>query len=264
MWRIELGKRERYAPGAFCWVELETTDLAGSSRFYGELFGWDASETGSDASIEFRLDGALVCGMRALSPRLRHEGVPPYWNAFVSVQSVDWMLGAARAFDGHVVADGYEDSDRARRGFIKDPTGAVLGLWEPRTHHGAERVNDPGCFVWSELHTPDVDRAAGFLREFFGWDIRPQQGNPCMPYQIVRNGDWLNAGLLPLGPEEGDAPPHWLTFFTVASCDATSARATELGGQVLGGPRDVSIGRIVVLGDPAGAVFALFEGETDD
>jgi predicted enzyme related to lactoylglutathione lyase len=265
--KCEMGRRERYAPGAFCWVELETTDLVGSGRFYGELFGWEAREapgTGADRAVELTLDGALVCGMRALSHRLLNEGVPPHWNAYVSVQSVDWMLGAARSFDGHVVADGYEDGDLARRGFIKDPTGAVLGFWEPRARQGAERVNDPGCFVWSELHTPDVDRASGFLRELFGWDIRPQRGNFDVPYLIVRNGDWLNAGILPFGPEEGDAPPHWLTYFTVTSCDAIAARAAGLGGHVLGGPRDVSIGRIAVVRDPAGAVFALFEGETDD
>ncbi len=33
-----MGKRERYEPGTFCWVDLATTDPAGAKAFYGELF----------------------------------------------------------------------------------------------------------------------------------------------------------------------------------------------------------------------------------
>ncbi len=34
------GKRERYEPGTFCWVDLMTNDSAGAKTFYDELFGW--------------------------------------------------------------------------------------------------------------------------------------------------------------------------------------------------------------------------------
>jgi predicted enzyme related to lactoylglutathione lyase len=33
---------------------------------------------------------------------------------------------------------------------------------------------------------------------------------------------------------------------------------------VLAGPMNIGSGRIAVVGDPQGAAFALFEGETDD
>ncbi len=39
-----MGKRERYEPGTFSWVDLVTTDPAGVKTFYGELFGWDAED----------------------------------------------------------------------------------------------------------------------------------------------------------------------------------------------------------------------------
>jgi hypothetical protein len=39
----------------------------------------------------------------------------------------------------------------------------------------------------------------------------------------------------------------------------------ELGGEALVGPLDIGTGNlIVVVQDPQGAAFALFEGETDD
>ena len=37
-----MGRRERYAPGTFCWVDLATTDPAAAKTFYGDLFGWEA------------------------------------------------------------------------------------------------------------------------------------------------------------------------------------------------------------------------------
>ena len=35
-------------------------------------------------------------------------------------------------------------------------------------------------------------------------------------------------------------------------------------GSALAGPLDLPSGKIAVLGDPQGAAFAIFEGETDD
>src|ERR671927_1197778 len=32
-----------YAPGTPCWVELNVPDTDAAARFYGELFGWDAT-----------------------------------------------------------------------------------------------------------------------------------------------------------------------------------------------------------------------------
>ncbi len=47
-----MGKRERYAPGTFCWVDLATTDAEGAKAFYGELFGWEAEDMPARACYE--------------------------------------------------------------------------------------------------------------------------------------------------------------------------------------------------------------------
>jgi predicted enzyme related to lactoylglutathione lyase len=36
-----VGKRERYEPGTFSWVDLSASDADGAKVFYGELFGWE-------------------------------------------------------------------------------------------------------------------------------------------------------------------------------------------------------------------------------
>jgi predicted enzyme related to lactoylglutathione lyase len=64
-----MGRRERYEPGTFCWVDLATTDPAGAKDFYGALFGWkaehrSAGETGAYTMLS--LDGDEVCGLYEL------------------------------------------------------------------------------------------------------------------------------------------------------------------------------------------------------
>ena len=60
-------------------------------------------------------------------------------------------------------------------------------------------------------------------------------------------------------------PPHWLPYFTVASCDGAIAKAKDLGGKVLAGPIELpQPGSLATLQDPQGAAFAVYEGETDE
>jgi predicted enzyme related to lactoylglutathione lyase len=54
-----------------------------------------------------------------------------------------------------------------------------------------------------------------------------------------------------------EVPPSWLVYFTVPDADAAAATAGSNGGQVLNGPIDISVGRLAVLMDPQGAMFAV-------
>jgi predicted enzyme related to lactoylglutathione lyase len=51
-----------------------------------------------------------------------------------------------------------------------------------------------------------------------------------------------------------------MPYFQVANCDKSTAKAKELGGNVMVGPQDIpSTGRFTIVSDPQGAVFALFQ-----
>jgi hypothetical protein len=52
--------------------------------------------------------------------------------------------------------------DVGRFAIISDPTGAALGLWQPRRHTGAELVNEPVSLAWNELNTRDTQAAQPF------------------------------------------------------------------------------------------------------
>ena len=54
-----------------------------------------------------------------------------------------------------------------------------------------------------------------------------------------------------------EIPPHWGVCFAVADCDATVAKARELGATVTNEPMDMPIGRFAGLIDPQGASFTV-------
>jgi predicted enzyme related to lactoylglutathione lyase len=55
-----------------------------------------------------------------------------------------------------------------------------------------------------------------------------------------------------------DVPAFWMTVFGTADTDATAAKASELGGQVLSAPSDIpDVGRFAVLADPQGVTFGV-------
>jgi predicted enzyme related to lactoylglutathione lyase len=64
-------------------------------------------------------------------------------------------------------------------------------------------------------------------------------------------------------PMEG-MPPFWMTYFNVADVDESVGKAVELGAQVFAPAFDVpGIGRMAVLGDPAGAAFSVMASESN-
>jgi hypothetical protein len=144
---------------------------------------------------------------------------------------------------------------------IEDAQGAVLGLWEAGARIGADRVNDVGCLCMNELVTTDPDAAGDYYRELFGWTLEPVGGAPDgTPVAFLMLAGRPNASVF-RAPE--GVRPHWRPCFTVASAEQATRRIRELGGTVLGEPLDIGDGSLALARDPQGAVFTVFEGETD-
>lgn len=259
-----MGKRESYAPGTFCWVDLATADAAGAKTFYGELFGWEADDmpAGEDATYTMlRLGDDYVGGLSEMAADQREAGVPPHWLSYVSVEDASAAAARARELGGTVPGGAFDVLDAGRMALVEDPAGARLALWEPGRHAGAGRVNDTGCLAWNDLQTANPSPAADFYSALLGWEMEPIEQGGEVVYVTIKNGSSANGGIM---PSQNDGPPHWLPYFTVASCNDALAKARDLGGEVLAGPMDIGAGKISVLRDPQGAVFAVYEGETDD
>jgi uncharacterized protein len=255
-----MGERTSYEPGIFSWTDLATTDTEAAKRFYTELFGWQTEDNplpGGGTYTMLRKDGGYAAALSA-GP----EGQPPFWNAYVTVDSADDAAARAKDLGATVFMEPFDVLEAGRMAVIADPTGAAFSVWEPRDSIRATIVNVPGALTLTQLNTPDPGRALEFYSELFGWRSESVGGGD-QPYWGIYVGDRLNAGLMQM-PAEGGAPPHWLVYFGSDDVDADAGRVGELGGRVMVPPTEVPGGKIVVAQDPQGAVVGLFSGRFDD
>ena len=255
-----MGTRTEHAAGTFSWVDLATSDVDGAMTFYRELFGWEMDRQdlpGGGVYVMCEIDGDDVA---ALSPQQDGDPSPPHWNNYVTVASADDSAATAQDAGGSLLMEPFDVMTYGRMAVIADPAGAAFSIWEARENIGAQRVNDPGCLTWNELHTSDVDGALSFYGSVFGWGAEEvdTQGGPR--YAIVTNGDRRNGGVM--DAQEGE-PPNWMPYFVVSSRDEAAAKAVELGGTDLA-RMEMPQGKIAALQDPQGATFGIWEGETDD
>jgi predicted enzyme related to lactoylglutathione lyase len=251
-----------YPAGTPSWVDLGTPDIEGSTRFYGDLFGWEVPESENpEQTGGYRLATLRGKPVAGLMP-LMQEDQPIAWTTYMSVDDADDAAAKATEAGGQVVAEPMDVMDLGRMALFTDPTGAFLGIWQPRSFPGAEIVNEAGAVSWNELGTRDPDRAQEFYRQVFGWDYRSfgEQGNY---WTIHRGGEDRSVGGLmdARGRVPEDVPPNWLTYFGADDVDATVAKVRDSGGEVAVGPVDMpDVGRFAVLADPNGAAFGIFQG----
>lgn len=254
-------ERTSYAHGVPSWVDLSSPDPDASAAFYGALFGWEHVPPENPEQTAgygmFALRGKLVAGVAPLMS----ADQPTVWSTYIAVDDADAIATRAREAGGQVLIEPMDVLDAGRMAFLVDPTGGTIGLWQAGSHHGAELVNEPGALVWNELRTSDVDAAAAFYGDVLGWTTQPWQEDG---YQTWINDGDVVGGLIALGDEHpSEMPSHWSASFVAEDVDETTATARELGGGVLVEPFDAPpIGRVAVLSDPHGAMFAIVSQPT--
>ena len=159
-------------------------------------------------------------------------------------------------FDERPEAGGYavatlRGKSVAGLGPTKTPVGSFVSVWQPNAHIGSEIVGEPGTFVWNELATTDVAAASDFYTTVFGWGLDETQSDDARAFTV---GGEMVCGAHAAG--EGEFPA-WSIWFAVPDCDASTAKAVELGATVLMPPNDMDFGRGAVVADPQGAVFGM-------
>jgi predicted enzyme related to lactoylglutathione lyase len=249
-----------HRPGTPSWVDLGSPDIEASAAFYGEVFGWDAPES-EDAEQTGGYRQAMkgdkpVAGMMPLM----QEGQPPAWSTYISVEDADATAAAVTEAGGTVLAEPMDVLDLGRMAVFADPEGAVFGIWQAGSFAGAGLVKEADTLVWNELNTRDPERAKSFYGDVFGWQYDEREFEAGLYTSIQADGETVG-GIIDISDRVPDeVPAHWLVYFASDEADATIEKATSAGGEVVFGPEDISeVGRIAVMKDPAGAVFAVIQ-----
>ena len=115
------------------------------------------------------------------------------------------------------------------------------------------------------LHVNDVGRAKKFYTELFGWGFNDNPMGPDMVYTMLTlDGKEVGASYQMTSEMASQGvQPHWLSYALVDSADESAAKARELGATLIKEPFDVmDVGRMAVVQDPTGAVFAIWQAGT--
>src|ERR1022692_3486949 len=216
-----------YAPGTPSWIELSSPDTDVAAKFYGELMGWSATEPGPAETGGYRMfqqDGQNVGGLMGTM----QEGPPTAWSTYISVADAEETATQVKAAGGSVVVEPMDVMDIGRMAFFADPTGAVFGIWQPKTFAGADLAGEPNSLCWNEVLTRDAEAGKAFYPAVFGWEGRPPAFEGAPMTYTVWDLDGKNVGGMMQMTDEyfpAEIPPHWGVVFAVADCEAIVAKA---------------------------------------
>ena len=261
--------KRTYPEGVPCWVDTQQDDPQAAQDFYGALFGWTFT-TVSPPDVPVyaiaALDGRDVAGIG------QTQGGPSEWTTYIAVDDADAAVARVIAAGGATTEVPDQVGPFGRGVSLRDPVGVPFRVWQAGEHPGAQTVNEPGSWNFSDLHT-DEPGSVGFYADTFGWVVE-DLGFATM-IRRPGYGDHLEATVDPtiherqagVGAPPGFADaiawvaaleprlaPHWHVSLSVADRDAAAERAERLGGEVLS-TEDTQWTRTALVRDPQGAVF---------
>src|SRR5258708_15772357 len=125
----------------FVHVELMSNDVGQAKTFYSKLFDWqlDDMPMGGDMTYTMIKVGEGTGGGMMKNPI---PGAPSAWMAYVLVDDVRAATAKAKSLGAQVMKDVTEVMGAGTFSIITDPTGAVLGLLEPKMGRGTPLFTD--------------------------------------------------------------------------------------------------------------------------
>jgi uncharacterized protein len=278
-------ERTSYPAGVPCWVDTAQPDPQAAVAFYSGLFGWELEDSmPSTSPVRYfmaRLRGRNVAAVGSVTGG---AAPTPVWNTYICVDSADATAAKVTDAGGRIITPPFDIPNAGRMAVFADPAGATFCVWQPGEHTGAQLVNEPSTWNWSDLNTRDIDGAKAFYGAVFGWQASTVDfgSGEAYMWRVPGYGDFLeahNPGIRQRHQEAGApegftdaigwlqpmrsdqfpdaAPAHWSVTFSVDDTDAIADRTTQLGGSVTVPPFDVPYARLAVITDPQGAVFTV-------
>jgi uncharacterized protein len=185
--------------------------------------------------------------------------MPDAWTTYLSSTDADATTAAVTSLGGRVYAEPLAVMDLGQMAVVGDPTGAVVGIWQPGTHRGFGVVGVASSPVWFELHTKDYPVSVSFYEQAFQWKTSVTGDSPDLRYTVlVDDAGEQYAGIMDAA---GFLPElvlsNWQVYIGCSSVDETLSRVVDLGGRVPQEAVDTPFGRMAQAEDPTGALFKL-------
>ncbi|MER5949400.1 VOC family protein [Streptomyces sp. NPDC001904] len=272
--------RSAFPEGAPCWADVQLPDVETGKRFYGDLFGWTFDEGAGAERGYYTAAYSEDRAVAALAPLF--GGAGPAWTVHFAVRDAYATAARVTRSGGRVLTGPLSVGTAATMALVTDRDGGIFGLWQAGSDLGFEVAGEPGAYCWAELRVRDTARADAFYETVFSYaagdagdagadgaggavgdTALPGDGNPRDGLRL-----WAPAGTVPspatavVGRRSSSGTPltgGFLVHFGTAELEATTADALRLGGEIQVPAHPTGYGRVTVLADDQGALFALRE-----
>jgi predicted enzyme related to lactoylglutathione lyase len=284
--------RTTFNAGEICWTDLQTRDVEAAKAFYAAVFGWryeDLPTPDGRSYAKAYLGDDLVTVIAPQNPQQEASATPGQWNIYFAAADAGAIVEETPHAGGTVEFGPEEVEDTGVMVFVAPPGGGTTGVWQPGTHTGAARYNEPGALAWAELLTPEPQAAVAFFQQLFGHEVTEYPQDDGGTYTTLMVDGAEVAGIAPLPEEDEDedeaefwgAEPEyatgdkaepdehalqtgWQVYFGVSSVADAVSTAVAAGAVVLiepegGGSDDEEAGSVATLKDPQGGVFSVLE-----
>ena len=115
----------------FVHVELGTTDIGKAKSFYQSMFSWQLNDVEMGGGVTYTLiqvgEGTGGGMMKQMMP-----GAPSAWLPYVQVDDIRAATDKAKSLGAAIIRDVMEVTDEGFLSIIRDPTGAMLGMWQAK------------------------------------------------------------------------------------------------------------------------------------
>ncbi len=120
-----------WSPGSVCWVDVSSTDPAGSREFYSGLFSWTYqinSRPGRRQYLIALCGGRPVAGLSGAAVPADHRAA---WTLYLASADVMRTAQVLDPWGGRVLLGPTDVPGHGTVLIGADPTGGVIGFWQP-------------------------------------------------------------------------------------------------------------------------------------
>lgn len=115
---------------AMCWMELTTKDPAAATKFYVEMFGWEAKvmPMGDFDYTLLENQGKQIAGLMPQPKPMAEAKAPSFWTVYFDVADCDATASRAKKLGGEIVMPPTDIPNIGRFAILKDNDRAAFAI----------------------------------------------------------------------------------------------------------------------------------------
>jgi predicted enzyme related to lactoylglutathione lyase len=113
----------------FVHIELTTSDVGKAKSFYKSLFDWKLKDVPMGGGMTYTM---VDVGNGTGGGMFEMPGTPTAWIPYAAVSDVGKSTEKARSLGATILKEKSEVPGMGWFSIFKDPTGALIALWEPK------------------------------------------------------------------------------------------------------------------------------------